>query len=114
MSRLPSHPRLALPFTFLTGPDRVRLVAGEDFRLTLEGPGLDQWLPAWLAGLDGREALEPSLERIAADCRTIAREILARLVAERGVVEAPASAAHRPGAWQLRAEGSGPPHRSSS
>src|SRR4051794_6435571 len=36
---IPVRPRLALPFTFLTGPGRVRLVAGEDFRYTLAGPG---------------------------------------------------------------------------
>ena len=48
MSRLPERPCLALPFTFLSSPDRVRLVAGEDFRYTLDGPRIETWLPQWL------------------------------------------------------------------
>src|SRR5207302_70111 len=49
---LPTRPCLALPFTVLTAQDRVRLVAGEDFRYTLTGPGLETWLPDWLPTLD--------------------------------------------------------------
>ena len=42
---LPERVRFAFPFTILTKPDMVRLVAGEDFRYTLRSPSLEQWLP---------------------------------------------------------------------
>src|SRR5262249_25957750 len=58
----PRRPRLALPFTILTTQDKVQLVAGEDFRYTLAGPGLQDWLPDWLAGLNGRVPLDAALE----------------------------------------------------
>jgi bacteriocin biosynthesis cyclodehydratase domain-containing protein len=101
------RPRLALPYTILTEPDTVRLVAGEDFRYTLTGPGLERWLPDLLARLDGRpvgEALQPLAE---ADRRT-ARQLVERLYGERILADAPAAAAHAAAAYRLAPEGTGP------
>src|SRR5450755_1293000 len=79
MSRLPSRPCLALPFTVLPGPDRVRLIAGEDFRYTLAAPGLETWLPDVLSQLDGRRTLDELLAALPADRHDAARQLLARL-----------------------------------
>lgn len=105
---LPLRPCLALPFTFLAAPDRVRLVAGEDFRYTLEGPGLDQWLPGWLPTLDGSRTLEEALAALTEGLRPAARQLVGRLYGERVLIDGPAAAAHRPGRYRLIAEGSGP------
>ncbi|MGL4555792.1 MAG: hypothetical protein ACRC33_31880, partial [Gemmataceae bacterium] len=75
------RPRLALPFTVLTAPDRVRLVAGEEFRFTVRGPGVERWLPAWLQTLD-----ESALDGERPD---VARRLLERLAAERLVEDDP-------------------------
>lgn len=104
---LPLRPCLALPFTFLAAPDRVRLVAGEDFRYTLEGPGLDRWLPAWLPTLDGRRTAEEALAALPEEVRAAARQLVARLYGERVLIDGPA-AAHRPRRPRLLVEGSGP------
>ena len=48
------RPCLALPFTIVSAANQVRLIAGEDFRYTLNGPELETWLPAWLSQFDGR------------------------------------------------------------
>src|SRR3954464_15761614 len=88
------RPRLALPFTVLTGPDTVRLVAGEDFRYTLTGPGLERWLPAFLRRLDGSRSGEQLLAELEEACRSCAVEVLERLYGERAVVDGAAIAAH--------------------
>jgi bacteriocin biosynthesis cyclodehydratase domain-containing protein len=100
------RPRLALPFTVLTGPDTVRLVAGEDFRYTLTGPGLDAWLPDWLAGFDGRVSLETALDRLPDKRRTPARQLVDRLFGERVLIDGTAIDAHLPGRYRLALEGS--------
>lgn len=97
------RPRLALPFTILASPDTVRLVAGEDFRYTLQGPGLDRWLPALLAVCDGRP-LEEALARVDAAQRGAASRIVDRLYAERVLVDGPARAE---GTYRVAAEGRG-------
>ena len=99
------RPRLALPFTVVAGPDTVRLVAGEDFRYTLAGPGLDTWLPAWLAGLDGRTPLEELLRRLPDAHRAAARELADRLYGERVVINGAAADAHAPARCRLAVEG---------
>jgi bacteriocin biosynthesis cyclodehydratase domain-containing protein len=104
----PFRPCLALPFTVLTAPDRVRLVAGEDFRYTLTGPGLDVWLPPWLATLDGRRTLDDLLSLLPDSHRATAREVLEGLYGERVLVDGPAAAAHVSARYRLVAEGAGP------
>ncbi len=85
--RLPLRPRLAYPFTGLASSGRVRLVAGEEFRFTLAGPGLDEWLPAWLPLLDGRRTLDEVLAALPEDRRATARLILERLLSERVLID---------------------------
>jgi bacteriocin biosynthesis cyclodehydratase domain-containing protein len=107
MSRLPERPCLALPFTFLSSPDRVRLVAGEDFRYTLDGAQLDIWLPHWLPLLDGRRSLAEVLAALPDERRSAAREVIARLYRERVLIDGPAASAHKPCACTLVVEGEG-------
>ena len=100
------RPRLALPFTILTGPDTVRLVAGEDFRYTLSGPGLDGWLPAWLAGLDGTAPLDETVGRLPEAQRSAARRLADRLYGERALIDGTAKDAHSAAEYRLTVEGS--------
>src|SRR5712691_11205386 len=100
------RPRLALPFTILTGRDTVRLVAGEDFRYTLTGPGLEAWLPAWLGALDGRTPLPELLGRLPEASRGAAQQLVDRLYSERVLIDGTAPDAHAPARWRLAPEGS--------
>jgi bacteriocin biosynthesis cyclodehydratase domain-containing protein len=102
------RPRLALPYTILPGPDTVRLVAGEDFRYTLSGPGVEHWLPGFLAGLRGSETLGQVLARLDEAQRGLALQLAARLYGERVLVDGPAHAAHPAGDYRLAVEGAGP------
>lgn len=94
MNRLPSRPLLSLPFTILTADNRVRLVAGEDFRYTLEAPGIEAWLPNWLPLLDGRTTLDAALLQLPTEHRDAARQVVARLFGERVLVNGSADRAH--------------------
>jgi bacteriocin biosynthesis cyclodehydratase domain-containing protein len=76
-------------------------VAGEDFRYTLTGPGLEQWLPAWLTELTGRQTLEEALTRLPESLRESARQLVDRLWSERVLIDGPVEAAHRPASWRL-------------
>jgi bacteriocin biosynthesis cyclodehydratase domain-containing protein len=107
MSRLPTCPCLALPFTVLASPDQVRLVAGEDFRFTLAGPGLDVWLPGWLGLLDGHRTLDEALARLPADHHAAARQLVERLFTERVLLEGPVEFAHSAQPYPLSLEGTG-------
>src|SRR5262245_52417071 len=100
------RPRLALPFTVLTGPDTVRLVAGEDFRYTLTGPGLDGWLPGLLSGLDGRTPLEKALGQLPPAYRGPAEQLVDRLYGERVLIDGSAADAHSAACCRLAPEGS--------
>jgi bacteriocin biosynthesis cyclodehydratase domain-containing protein len=100
------RPRLALPFTVLTAPDTVRLVAGEDFRYTLAGPGLETWLPAWLATFDGRTPLADQLNRLPESVRPSARQLADRLYGERVLVDGTAADAHAPTRYRIAVHGS--------
>lgn len=91
--RLPARPKLAWPFTLLAGPNRVRLVAGEDLRVTLEGPGLETWLPGLLRECDGTKTLD---QLVSTERRAEALAVLERLAGERLLVEGCASEGHRP------------------
>jgi bacteriocin biosynthesis cyclodehydratase domain-containing protein len=100
------RPRLALPFTVLTSRNTVRLVAGEDFRYTLSGPGLDGWLPDFLAGLDGGTPLDQALGQLPQEQREQARQLVDRLYGERVLIDGTAADAHTPANWRLAPEGS--------
>ena len=102
------RPRLALPFTILASPDTVRLVAGEDFRYTLSGEGIDRWLPGVLAKLDGRRTIDEAVAPLAEPERRAARSIVDRLVGERVVVDGTAVEAHPAAVYRLEAQGNGP------
>jgi bacteriocin biosynthesis cyclodehydratase domain-containing protein len=100
------RPRLALPFTLLTGADTVRLVAGEDFRYTLTGAALESWLPAWLNGLDGRTPLDAALACLPEAHQAAARALVDRLYGERVLIDGSAADAHVPARLRLVPEGS--------
>jgi bacteriocin biosynthesis cyclodehydratase domain-containing protein len=105
MSARARRPRLALPFTLLTDRDTVRLVAGEDFRYTLTGPGLDGWLPGWLTRFDGRVVLDEALGQLPEDRRASARGLVDRLYGERVLIDGTAPEAHAPARYRLVPEG---------
>ncbi|MGP0062764.1 MAG: TOMM precursor leader peptide-binding protein [Isosphaeraceae bacterium] len=102
-----SRPRLALPYTVVAEPDAVRLVAGEDHRYTLSGPGLEAWLPGLLIGCDGRRSLEELLAGLDEVARPGARDLIGRLYGERVLVDGPAELAHVPVRHAIVAEGTG-------
>jgi bacteriocin biosynthesis cyclodehydratase domain-containing protein len=107
MSRLPARPCLAPGFTVLSGPDQVRLIAGEDMRYTLTAPGLDGWLPGWLPALDGRRTLDELLALLPENLHDTARAVVARLYGERVLTEAPTAAAHQARSFRPEVEGKG-------
>jgi bacteriocin biosynthesis cyclodehydratase domain-containing protein len=100
------RPRLALPFTILTGPDTVRLVAGEDFRYSFTAPALETWLPDWLAGLDGSAKLDDAVGRLPDAHRAAARRLADRLYGERVLIDGTAADAHVAGECRLTFVGS--------
>ncbi|HEY7426411.1 MAG TPA: TOMM precursor leader peptide-binding protein [Gemmataceae bacterium] len=106
MSGAHRRPRLALPFTILTGRDTVQLVAGEDFRYTLTGSGLEDWLAGWLAGLDGRTSLEETLGRLPETHRQSTRQLVDRLYGERILIDGCAADAHIAVRWRSVPTGS--------
>lgn len=99
--------RLALPFTTLTAPDTVRLIAGEDFRYSLMGAGVEGWLPQFLSHLDGLRTLETALRDLPRERREAALEAVERLYGERALVDGTAAEAHRAANYRLVVEGSG-------
>jgi bacteriocin biosynthesis cyclodehydratase domain-containing protein len=100
--------QLALPFTVVTEPDTVRLIAGEDFRYTLSAPRLERWLPDLLRCLDGKLTLAACLDRCAEANRPGFQALIDRLCGERIVIEAPATKAHAAARYHAVVEGSGP------
>lgn len=88
------RPRLAYPFTVLTQPDTVRLVAGEDERYTLAGAGLERWLPDLLGRCTGKDTLATLIASLSEEQRRHAQPIVERLYGERVLVDGPAAAAH--------------------
>lgn len=101
------RPRLALPFSIVPTSGAVRLIAGEDFRYTLAGDGIDEWAPALLARVDGRARVAELLETLAAHRRSEAVALLERLYAERVLVDGEAASAHAPRARRIAVSGSG-------
>jgi len=101
------RPRLALPFTILTAADTVRLVAGEDFRYSLSGTNLSQWLPELLRRCDGRQTLEQLLAELGEPLRKDARTVIVRLYGERVLIDGTAEQNHQAAACQLTVSGTG-------
>jgi bacteriocin biosynthesis cyclodehydratase domain-containing protein len=101
------RPRLAYPFTVLAQPDTVRLVAGEDHRYTLTGPGLDRWLPALFARFTGAWPLGKLLDDLPDEQRRQARLLVERLYGERVLVDSGAAEAHVARAWGCTVTGQG-------
>jgi bacteriocin biosynthesis cyclodehydratase domain-containing protein len=101
------RPRLALPFTILTTPNTVRLVAGEDFRYSLTGPALEQWLPGLLKQLDSRRTVDELVGSLDESRRAAARDIIARLYGERVLIDRAAQERHEAAECQLVVEGVG-------
>ena len=99
--------RLALPFTTLTGAGTVRLIAGEDFRYSLKGAGIEAWLPHLLTLLDGQQTLEMALRDFSRERREAALEVVEQLYGERALVDGTAVEAHRAANYRLVIEGSG-------
>jgi bacteriocin biosynthesis cyclodehydratase domain-containing protein len=108
MSTQRRYLRLTLPFTILTAPDTVRLVAGEDFRYTLSAPGLERWLPELLKKLDGRRPVDELLGGLDAAERDAACQLLDSLYSERVLTEASPRDRHQPLSFRLLIEGAGP------
>jgi bacteriocin biosynthesis cyclodehydratase domain-containing protein len=67
----------------------VILVAGEDLRYRLSGPGIDDWLPRFLENLDGTRSLPEVLEDVEEKNRQDARDVVERLYGERVLVDGP-------------------------
>jgi bacteriocin biosynthesis cyclodehydratase domain-containing protein len=101
------RPRLALPFTVMADGDTVRLVAGEDFRYSLSGPDLGQWLPALLAGMNGKLTIEDLLSNLGEPYREPARSMIGRLYGERVLIDGSPAERHQAGMYRLAVEGSG-------
>jgi len=72
----PDHPVLSLPYSILTEPDTVYLVAGEDHRYTLRGVGIERWLPRVLGACDGDRSFGELLGDLPLPLRNRAEEIL--------------------------------------
>ena len=102
------RPRLAHPFTVLTEPGVVRLVAGEDYRYTLRAPGLEAWLPGLLEQLMGGHSIGELLAPLAAEQAAAAMAIIRQLYGERALVDGPAEAAHVGRGYRGIVEGQGP------
>jgi bacteriocin biosynthesis cyclodehydratase domain-containing protein len=85
----------------------VRLVAGEEFRFTLSGPGLETWLPGFLGQLDGRRSLDEALATLSPAHQAAARHLLESLGGERLLTEGPLELAPRPVSLALLPEGTG-------
>ena len=104
---LQRRPRLAYPFTILTSPNTVRLVAGEDFRYTLTAPELDRWLPPLLERFLGKETLQTLFAALTPPQRDAALQVIQHLYGERVLIEGSANDAHAAKKYHLVVEGSG-------
>jgi bacteriocin biosynthesis cyclodehydratase domain-containing protein len=104
---LERRPRLAYPFTVLTGPNLVRIVAGEDFRYTLTAPGIELWLPPLLAKFMGKESLATLVTALTTEQQAGAQQIVTQLYGERVLVDGTALDSHFPQKYRVKIEGSG-------
>jgi bacteriocin biosynthesis cyclodehydratase domain-containing protein len=104
---LARRPRLAYPFTVLTGPNTVRLVAGEDYRYTLSGPDLDRWLPSLLERCQGKETVTCLLALLESAQREAALQVIGQLYGERVFVDGAAADAHAARTYHVVIDGRG-------
>jgi bacteriocin biosynthesis cyclodehydratase domain-containing protein len=104
---LPRRVRFAFPFTILTTPDLVRLVAGEDFRYTLRAPALEQWLPKWLSNFEQEAEWRPLLDQLPGERRGEALKIIQRLYGERFLLEGTGENSHPLPSFRWVVEGTG-------
>lgn len=74
---------LAIAATVISERDLVRVIAGEDFRFTLRGPGLEAWLPAIFEQLDGKTTIDAIVGGLDPGRRAEALTLFERLVSER-------------------------------
>lgn len=94
--------RFALPFTLVAGDGRLRLIGGEDVRLTLALEGLETWGPAALAPLHEGATADELAAKVAPAHRAPLAALLEELLGERVLVEidAPFAPLARPNvAW---------------
>jgi bacteriocin biosynthesis cyclodehydratase domain-containing protein len=99
------RPRLVLPFRIVPEPDTVRLLGTDGVCCTLTGPNLEDWLPDWLALLDGRNTLDEALERLPPMQRAPAAQLVERLNGERILIDGRADDAHTAVRCRLVPEG---------
>jgi len=104
---LPKRIRFVFPFSILTKPDTVRLVAGEEFRYTLRSPSLDQWLPQFLGGFDHEADWRSLLKQLPSERQQQALEIITRLYGERVLLEGNENHTLTPSPLHWLVEGSG-------
>jgi bacteriocin biosynthesis cyclodehydratase domain-containing protein len=104
---LPKRLRFAFPFTILTKPDMVRLVAGEEFRYTLRAASLEQWLPQWLTRFEREVEWRPLLDQLPGERHREAWEIIRRLYGERVLLEGTEEHPHALSSLRWAVEGSG-------
>jgi bacteriocin biosynthesis cyclodehydratase domain-containing protein len=104
---LQRRPRLAYPFTILTSPNTVRLVAGEDYRYTLTAPELDRWLLPLLERFLGKETLQTLCAALTPPQREAALQVIQHLYGERVLVDGSANDAHVAQKYHIVIEGSG-------
>jgi bacteriocin biosynthesis cyclodehydratase domain-containing protein len=96
-----------MPFTVLAEGERVRLIAGEDLRWTLNGQAIGEWLPAWLPLLDGKHTLDELLSHLAPEHHAAALQLLEHLASERVLINGPVEAAHPGRRYRMSIEGTG-------
>jgi bacteriocin biosynthesis cyclodehydratase domain-containing protein len=80
-------PKLALPFTILTEKNKVRLIAGEDFRYTFTAPNLETWLPQLLNNIDGNTSVKTLLEKLSFNDTQPVLDLINRLYGERILID---------------------------
>lgn len=95
-----------MPFTVLTEPDTVRLIAGEDFRYTFTDEQLETWFPNWLKRFDGQTILQDTFSELTETQTQSALSIVERLRGERVLIESSAQVAHQRNSYHLQIEGS--------
>lgn len=84
---LQKSPKFAFPFTILHNPNTVRLIAGEDYRYTLSGSGLDTWLPSLLSEIDGSKSVNELINKLDESLKPQVLNIFLRLYGERVLVD---------------------------